>query len=264
MSLALARRGPDGEGTFADAPAGVWLAHRRLAIIDLAGGAQPMATSDGALVVTYNGEIYNHAALREELTARGHRFVTSHCDTEVLLHGWREWGEDLPRHLNGMAAGLPVVATAIAGNEELVIPGQTGLLVPPDDPDALAAALARCLADAALCRAFGQAGRDRVVREYAWGQVAQAYLRCCMGPDTVGEGAATSAAGADAVGAALLPSIPCTVNPKKKPTARAKPAPRAATPRLTESPLLLDVSLLPMRANTSGETRSTSRLWRGS
>jgi len=104
MSLALARRGPDGEGTFADAPAGVWLAHRRLALIDLAGGAQPMATPDGALIVTYNGEIYNHAALREELTARGHRFVTSHCDTEVLLHGWREWGEDLPRHLNGMWA----------------------------------------------------------------------------------------------------------------------------------------------------------------
>lgn len=104
MSLALARRGPDGEGTYADTPAGVWLAHRRLAIIDLAGGAQPMATPDGALVVTYNGEIYNHAELRRELAARGHRFASSHCDTEVLLHGWREWGEDLPRHLNGMWA----------------------------------------------------------------------------------------------------------------------------------------------------------------
>lgn len=104
MNTALARRGPDGEGAFADAPAGVWLAHRRLAIIDPAGGSQPMATPDGGLVVTYNGEIYNHAALRRELTARGHRFVSDHSDTEVLLHGWRQWGEDLPGRLNGMWA----------------------------------------------------------------------------------------------------------------------------------------------------------------
>jgi len=104
MNATLARRGPDGEGAYADAPAGVHLGHRRLAIIDIAGGAQPMATADGDLVVVYNGEIYNHAALREELVERGHRFVSDHCDTEVLLHGWREWGEDLPRRLNGMWA----------------------------------------------------------------------------------------------------------------------------------------------------------------
>lgn len=104
MNSKLARRGPDGEGVYADAPARVFLAHRRLAIIDLEGGRQPMATPNGDLVVTYNGEIYNHAALRRELTARGHRFATSHSDTEVLLHGWREWGEGLPEHLNGMWA----------------------------------------------------------------------------------------------------------------------------------------------------------------
>lgn len=104
MNAALARRGPDGEGRFLDAPAGVHLAHRRLAIIDLEGGAQPMATADGALVVSYNGEIYNHLELRRELAARGHRFVSDHSDTEILLHGWREWGEDLPAHLNGMWA----------------------------------------------------------------------------------------------------------------------------------------------------------------
>ena len=104
MNRALARRGPDGEGTYADAAAGVWLAHRRLAIIDLEGGRQPMATPDGALVVTYNGEIYNHETLRRELVSRGHRFVSDHSDTEVLLHGWREWGEDLPARLNGMWA----------------------------------------------------------------------------------------------------------------------------------------------------------------
>ncbi|MFP5258144.1 MAG: asparagine synthase (glutamine-hydrolyzing) [Acidobacteriota bacterium] len=104
MNAALARRGPDGEGAFHDAPAGVHLAHRRLAIIDLEGGAQPMATADGELVVTYNGEIYNHLELRRELTRRGHRFVSDHSDTEILLHGWREWGEELPSRLNGMWA----------------------------------------------------------------------------------------------------------------------------------------------------------------
>ncbi|KHK01390.1 asparagine synthase (glutamine-hydrolyzing) [Desulfovibrio sp. TomC] len=104
MNAALARRGPDGEGRFMDARRGVYLAHRRLAIIDLEGGAQPMATADGQLVVTYNGEIYNHLELRRELSARGHRFVSDHSDTEILLHGWREWGEGLPERLNGMWA----------------------------------------------------------------------------------------------------------------------------------------------------------------
>lgn len=83
--------------------------------------------------------------------------------------------------LEAMAAGLPVIATAIAGNEELVLPDRTGLLVPPDDPDALADALDRCLGDAALRRAFGHAGRERAVREYAWGRVAEVYLRLCTG-----------------------------------------------------------------------------------
>ena len=104
MNARLARRGPDGEGVYADPAAGVHLAHRRLAIIDLEGGRQPMATADGDLVVTYNGEIYNHEALRSRLEARGHRFATDHSDTEVLLHGWREWGEELPTHLSGMWA----------------------------------------------------------------------------------------------------------------------------------------------------------------
>ncbi len=104
MNAALARRGPDGEGTFHDPAAGVWLAHRRLAIIDLKGGRQPMATPDGDLVVTYNGEIYNHQELRRQLEDRGHVFASGHSDTEVLLHGWREWGESLPERLNGMWA----------------------------------------------------------------------------------------------------------------------------------------------------------------
>lgn len=94
-------RGPDGEGFHAEPHLG--FGHRRLAIVDLAGGAQPMSTKDGAIVVTFNGEIYNHEALRRELEARGHIF-RSRSDTEVLLHGWREWGAEMPIRLIGMFA----------------------------------------------------------------------------------------------------------------------------------------------------------------
>lgn len=101
MTDAIAHRGPDGEGFHLEP--GVALGHRRLAIIDLAGGAQPMHSADGALVVVYNGEIYNFAELRAQLQAKGARFVTR-SDTEVLLHGWREWGEALLPRLRGMFA----------------------------------------------------------------------------------------------------------------------------------------------------------------
>ncbi len=104
MTDALAHRGPDATGYWRDPARGVHFGHRRLAVLDLAGGGQPMATPDGQLVVIFNGEIYNFGELRHELEARGHRFVTDHSDTEVLLHGYREWGQDLPRRLNGMWA----------------------------------------------------------------------------------------------------------------------------------------------------------------
>jgi asparagine synthase (glutamine-hydrolysing) len=104
MSDRLTHRGPDAQGAWTDPGHGIYLGHRRLSIIDLAGGAQPMRTLDGALCVTFNGEIYNHESLRAELVSAGHRFVTSHADTEVLLHGYREWGETLPGRLNGMWA----------------------------------------------------------------------------------------------------------------------------------------------------------------
>lgn len=100
MTSALAHRGPDGDG-FHHEP-GLSLGHRRLAIVDLAGGHQPMANEDGGVLTTYNGEIYNHAALRRELAGR-HAFQTR-CDTEVLVHGWEEWGEALPTRLRGMFA----------------------------------------------------------------------------------------------------------------------------------------------------------------
>lgn len=104
MTDALAHRGPDGRGLFHDPDNGVHLGHRRLSIIDIDGGRQPMASADGAVVVVYNGEIYNHRDLRRDLEAAGHIFVSDHSDTEVLIHGWRQWGAALPEHLNGMFA----------------------------------------------------------------------------------------------------------------------------------------------------------------
>ena len=95
----IAHRGPDGQGQFLEGP--VALGQRRLSIIDLEGGRQPMYNEDESLVVVFNGEIYNFQALREELTAAGHTFATR-SDTEVLLHGYEQWGRDLPGRLRGM------------------------------------------------------------------------------------------------------------------------------------------------------------------
>jgi asparagine synthase (glutamine-hydrolysing) len=102
----VARRGPDGNGMiFA---LGCALAHARLSIVDLATGGQPMSTppSDtrGRLHVVFNGEIYNHRALRKLLEVKGHVFKSDHSDTEVLLHGYREWGTGLAARLEGMFA----------------------------------------------------------------------------------------------------------------------------------------------------------------
>jgi len=104
MTRAIAHRGPDADGHWIEESTGVHLGHRRLAIVDLAGGGQPMWTADGAVGIVFNGEIYNHADLREQLKARGCVFQTDHSDTEVLLHGYREWGDEFVTHLNGMWA----------------------------------------------------------------------------------------------------------------------------------------------------------------
>ncbi|MCB2106398.1 MAG: amidotransferase 1, exosortase A system-associated [Rhodobacteraceae bacterium] len=101
MSDAIAHRGPDGDGAF-NAP-GVALGHRRLAIIDLAGGAQPMASEDGRTVVVFNGEIYNFQEIAADLSRRGCIFRT-HSDTETILHAWRVWGPACVDHLTGMFA----------------------------------------------------------------------------------------------------------------------------------------------------------------
>lgn len=98
----VAHRGPDGDGYYVDGPAG--LGHRRLSIIDLTDAAsQPMATTDGRYVLTYNGEIYNFRELRADLIRRGHRF-NSTGDSEVLLAAFAEWGLDALERLNGMFA----------------------------------------------------------------------------------------------------------------------------------------------------------------
>jgi asparagine synthase (glutamine-hydrolysing) len=101
MGQAIAHRGPDGEGFYHDS--GLGLAHRRLSIIDLGGGAQPLGNEDGSVQVVFNGEIYNFQELRQRLEARGHRFRTN-SDTEVLVHLYEEEGDRLVEHLRGMFA----------------------------------------------------------------------------------------------------------------------------------------------------------------
>ncbi|MFL6836787.1 MAG: asparagine synthase (glutamine-hydrolyzing) [Bradyrhizobium sp.] len=104
MTDALLHRGPDGHGYHVDEDAGIFLGHRRLAIIDIDGGAQPMWNEEQTVGVVFNGEIYNHVELRRLLEILGHRFKSDHSDTEVLVHGYEEWGDELPGRLNGMFA----------------------------------------------------------------------------------------------------------------------------------------------------------------
>jgi len=101
MRDVITHRGPDDEGIFIDGAVG--LGHRRLSIVDVAAGHQPMTNEDGSLHITYNGEIYNHADFREGLEARGHVYQT-HCDTETILHLYEEHGEHCVDYLRGMFA----------------------------------------------------------------------------------------------------------------------------------------------------------------
>ena len=98
-------RGPDAQGqkVFSKGDLHVGLGHRRLSIIDLAGGIQPMANEDRSIWVSYNGEIYNHLELRQELLERGHRYQT-HSDTETIVHAYEEWGPDCVDRFRGMFA----------------------------------------------------------------------------------------------------------------------------------------------------------------
>ncbi len=101
MCEVIHHRGPDGDGYFVDGAVG--LGHRRLRIIDLEGGKQPMANEDGTVWITFNGEIYNFQELQEDLTSRGHCFHTN-SDTESIIHAYEEYGDNCVKHLNGMFA----------------------------------------------------------------------------------------------------------------------------------------------------------------
>src|SRR5919109_3094489 len=103
MVEALRHRGPDGDALRQIGP--VALAHTRLAIIDVAGGDQPLDSEDGAVTAIVNGEIYNHKQLRTALGRRGHRFATD-SDSEVVVHAYEESGLDCVRELNGIFAFL--------------------------------------------------------------------------------------------------------------------------------------------------------------
>ena len=99
MARSLAHRGPDDEGFFIAGPVG--LGFRRLSIIDLSGGHQPMSDAEETVWIIFNGEIYNYRELRVELQNKGYQFRTS-SDTEVIIHGYKQWGKDVFNHLNGM------------------------------------------------------------------------------------------------------------------------------------------------------------------
>jgi asparagine synthase (glutamine-hydrolysing) len=114
MARSIAHRGPDEEGFFVAGPVG--LGFRRLSIIDLAGGHQPMSDAEETVWVIFNGEIYNYRELRAELQSKGHQFRTN-SDTEVIVHGYKEWGSEVFNRLNGMFG----LAIWDARNERLVV-----------------------------------------------------------------------------------------------------------------------------------------------
>src|SRR5688572_18404701 len=101
MCDVISHRGPDDEGVYVSGPVGLGM--RRLSIIDLSGGHQPMHTNDGRLTIVFNGEIYNYRELQRNLEAKGYRFRTA-CDTEAILHAYDAYGPECLQLLNGMFA----------------------------------------------------------------------------------------------------------------------------------------------------------------
>src|SRR3954469_15121516 len=101
MRDVMTHRGPDDAGVHEDGHA--VLVHRRLSIVDLAGGRQPLSNEDGTQWIVFNGEIYNHASVREVLEGFGHRYRT-HSDTETIAHAYEQWGDDCVTRLRGMFA----------------------------------------------------------------------------------------------------------------------------------------------------------------
>lgn len=104
MVKILAHRGPDEEGVYIDDKRKIYLGHRRLSIIDLDGGKQPMWSEDRSICIVFNGEIYNNKELRQKLEKKGYKFESSHSDTETLIYAYMEWGSAMANKLNGMWA----------------------------------------------------------------------------------------------------------------------------------------------------------------
>ncbi len=164
MQGVLTSRGPDDQGILIDGRLG--FAHTRLAILDSTFGQQPMMLPDQKLSIVFNGEIYNHRELRTELAAKGYRFTTDHSDTEVLLHGFREWFGDLPSHLRGM------YAFAIWDGQNLFLArdrvGKKPLFVYEDDRVLLFAST-----PAAICAALPE--KPKIDRDALYGYLAYGY-----------------------------------------------------------------------------------------
>lgn len=155
----LRHRGPDGSGYFRDRRAA--LGHVRLAIIDTAGGGQPLCNEDGNIWVTFNGEIFNYVELGEELRQLGHRFRTA-SDTEVIVHAWEEWGESCFSRFNGQWA----LALWDRRNERLVLSrdrmGVRPLFYARDKHRLIFASEVKAIfADPSILRAFDLAGLDQ-------------------------------------------------------------------------------------------------------
>jgi asparagine synthase (glutamine-hydrolysing) len=101
MCDVIAHRGPDDDGIYTSGPVGLGM--RRLSIVDLTSGHQPLSNEDGTVWIVFNGEIYNHAELRPQLESRGHAYRT-HSDTETIVHLYEEYGRECVQHLRGMFA----------------------------------------------------------------------------------------------------------------------------------------------------------------
>jgi len=110
MCKVIRHRGPDDQGTWVGE--GVALGMRRLSIIDLAGGHQPILNEDHSILIVFNGEIYNYRKLQQELQERGHQFTTN-SDTETIVHAYEEYGDDCVKHLRGMFTSALVKSLSI-------------------------------------------------------------------------------------------------------------------------------------------------------
>lgn len=173
MTRAQAHRGPDGEGIYVDTERPLYLGHLRLTIRDATGGVQPLWNEDETVCVIFNGEIYNHNELRETLIERGHVFKSSHSDTEVLVHGYEEWGRNLPSKLNGMFAFTVYdsrqrklfLARDRFGEKPLFYSAQPGLF-------AFASELSALTSHSGVSAEFS----STALRKYfAWGYIPQPY-----------------------------------------------------------------------------------------